>query len=140
MKTPRFLLDTNILSDLVRFPRGAVAGRIEKVGEDAVCTSIIVACELRFGAAKRESSRLTAQIESILAALEVLPFNAPADYAYAQLRLGLERAGTPIGPNDMLIAAHALSAECVLVTANLGEFSCVAGLSVTNWLETQGKA
>ena len=134
MNSPKFLLDTNILSDLVRFPRGIVADRITHIGEDSVCTSIIVACELRFGATKKNSPRLIAQIKSILSAIEVLPFDAPADNAYAQLRLGLERAGTPIGPNDMLIAAHAISAECVLVTANLGEFSCVAGLSVTNWL------
>jgi tRNA(fMet)-specific endonuclease VapC len=134
LTAPRFLLDTNILSDLVRHPQGVVAEKIAQCGEDAVCTSIIVASELRFGAAKKNAPRLTAQVESILAAMDVLPFDSPADHAYAQLRLALEQAGTPIGPNDLLIAAHALAAECVLVSANLDEFSRVAGLRVVNWL------
>lgn len=134
MTSPRFLLDTNILSDLVRHPQGIVATKIAQHGEPAVCTSIIVAAELRFGSAKRNTPRLTAQVESILAAMEVLPFDAPADRAYAQLRLSLEQAGRPIGPNDMLIAAHALAAECILVSANQDEFSRVAGLRVENWL------
>jgi tRNA(fMet)-specific endonuclease VapC len=136
MSSARFLLDTNILSDLVRNPQGKVTEWIAKVGENAVCTSIIVACELRFGAAKRNSPRLSAQVESILGAIEILPFDTPADLAYAQLRRDLEQAGTPIGPNDMLIAAHALTAECVLVTVNQREFSRVPGLSAVNWLET----
>lgn len=130
----RYLLDTNILADLVRWPRGTVAERIAQVGEDAVCTSIIVACELRFGAAKKASPKLTAQVEAILAALDVLPFDQPADNAYAQLRQHLEQSGTPIGPNDMLIAAHALATGCEVVTANVGEFARVSGLRVSNWL------
>ena len=134
MTTARYLLDTNILSDLVRHPQGMVAEHIAAVGEGAVCTSIVVAAELRFGAAKRNSSRLTAQLESILAAIEVLPLDAPADRSYGQLRWTLEQSGQPIGPNDMLIAAHAMATECILVTANVDEFSRVRGLSVENWL------
>lgn len=134
MSAPRFLLDTNIVSDLVRHPQGRVAQKIAEYGEAAISTSIVVAAELRFGAAKKASPRLTAQIESILAAIEVLPFDAPADRAYAKLRLALEQAGQPIGPNDMLIAAHALANDCVLVSANLDEFARVAGLQVVNWL------
>ena len=134
MSAPRFLLDTNIVSDLVRHPQGRVAQKIAEYGEAAISTSIVVAAELRFGAAKKASPRLTAQVESILAAIEVLPFDAPADRAYAKLRLALEQAGQPIGPNDMLIAAHALANDCVLVSANLDEFARVAGLQVVNWL------
>jgi tRNA(fMet)-specific endonuclease VapC len=134
MTAPRYLLDTNILSDLVRNPQGAVAIRIAEAGEAAVCTSIIVAAELRFGAAKKNVERLTHQVECILAALDVLPFDAPGDEAYAQLRCALEQSGKPIGPNDLLIAAHALASGCVLVTANVDEFSRVAGLPVENWL------
>ena len=96
---------------------------------------MIVASELRFGAAKRNASRLTAQVEAILAAMEILPFDKPADREYANLRLHLERAGTPVGPNDMLIAAHALASESILVTANTDEFARVPGLIVENWLE-----
>ncbi|NTV86879.1 MAG: type II toxin-antitoxin system VapC family toxin [Burkholderiaceae bacterium] len=134
-QTPHYLLDTNILSELVRHPQGAVAQAIARVGENAVCTSIIVASELRFGAAKRNAPRLAAQVEAILRAIEVRPFDTPADHEYARLRLHLEQAGTPIGPNDMLIAAHALAIESILVTANKGEFSRVPGLTVENWLE-----
>jgi tRNA(fMet)-specific endonuclease VapC len=134
MTAPRFLLDTNIVSDLVRQPQGVVAQRIAEVGEDAVCTSIIVAAELRFGAAKRASSRLTQQVETILAALPVLPLDAPADAAYAHIRHHLTQIGQPIGPNDLLIAAHALSLGCTVVTANTREFARVPDLPVVNWL------
>ncbi len=138
MNAPRYLLDTNILSDLVRHPQGIVARKIAEVGEAAVCTSIIAAAELRFGAAKRNSARLSHQVHAILSAIEVLALDMPADSAYAQLRWALEQSGRPIGPNDMLIAAQALAHECVLVTANVGEFSRVADLQVTNWLGEAG--
>ena len=130
----RYLLDTNILSDLVRNPQGRVTTQIAEVGDQAICTSIIVAAELRFGAAKRASERLTLQLERILAAIEILPFEPPADAAYAQLRAKLEAAGTPIGGNDLLIAAHALVSGCVVVTDNEREFGKVSGLGVENWL------
>lgn len=129
----RYLLDTNILSDLVRNPQGQVAARIAAAGERAICTSIVVAAELRFGAAKRGSERLTIQLEHILSAIEVQPFDAPADAAYAQLRVQLESAGLPIGGNDMLIAAHALATRSIVVTNNEREFARVAGLKVENW-------
>lgn len=133
--THRFLLDTNILSDLVRHPQGAVARHIHEYGEQAICTSIIVACELRFGAAKRQSSRLAAQVEAILAAMDVLPLDAPVDEHYARLRLHLEHMGTPIGPNDMLLAAQALAENATLVSANTSEFNRVPSLICVNWLQ-----
>jgi tRNA(fMet)-specific endonuclease VapC len=129
-----YLLDTNILSDLVRNPQGRIAAHIARVGEDAICTSIIVAAELRFGAAKRASERLTRQLEQILSALDVQPFDAPADLVYGELRARLEAAGLPIGGNDMLIAAHALSTSRIVVTDNEREFARVAGLQIENWL------
>ncbi|WP_280571170.1 type II toxin-antitoxin system VapC family toxin [Chromohalobacter sp. 296-RDG] len=134
MKTTGYLLDTNIVSALVRDPQGQVARRIADVGEHAIATSSIVAAELRFGAHKRGSKRLTHQVETLLDALTILPFESPADRYYAQIRCHLERVGTPIGPNDLLIAAQALSEQRILVTANLGEFRRVEGLSVENWL------
>jgi tRNA(fMet)-specific endonuclease VapC len=130
----RYLLDTKILSDLVRHPQGRIAEQIACVGEGAIYTSIIVAAELRFGAAKRGAERLTLQLERILSALEVQPFDAPADTAYAELRTQLEAAGLPIGGNDMLIAAHARSMSSIIVTDNEREFSRVSGLTVENWL------
>ena len=132
----RFLLDTNIVSDLVRNPQGIVAARIASEGESSVCTSIIVAAELRFGAAKLGSDRLTRQLEAILTAIDVLPLEEPVDRHYGAVRSLLERKGQVIGPNDMLIAAHALSLDCVVITANRREFSRVPGLRVDNWLET----
>jgi tRNA(fMet)-specific endonuclease VapC len=130
----RFLFDTNILSDLVRNPRGRIAARIAEVGDGAICTSIIVAAELRFGAAKKGSERLTIQLERILAAIDIQPFDAPADAAYARLRSQLEAAGSPIGGNDMLIAAQTLAADHTLVTDNEREFARIDGLKVENWL------
>ena len=130
----RFLLDTNILSDLVRNPHGLIAARIAQVGDRAICTSIIVAAELRFGAAKKGSDRLTIQLERIFSAIEIQPFEAPADAAYAQLRAQLEAAGSPIGGNDMLIAAQALATDCTVVTDNEREFVRISGLQVENWL------
>ncbi len=130
----RFLLDTNILSDLVRNPAGLVTARIAEVGDGAICTSIIVAAELRFGAAKRGSPRLTTQLEIILSAIEIEPFEAPADLAYAALRAQLESAGTPIGGNDMLIAAQAIALDCTIVTDNEREFQRIIGLKMENWL------
>ena len=130
----RYLLDTNILSDLARNPQGRITEHIARVGEGEISTSTIVAAELRFGAAKRGSERLTRRIEQILSALRVLPFDAPADAAYAALRTQLETAGQPIGGNDMLIAGHALSTGRIVVTDNEREFARVAGLEVENWL------
>ena len=134
MTLPLYLLDTNILSDLVRHPQGVVAQKIAVVGEHDICTSIIVAAELRFGAEKRNSARLKNQVETILAAMLVVPFDVPADLEYARLRHLLESSGNPIGPNDFLIAAHAKANEHILVTANVSEFSRVPGLRVENWL------
>lgn len=134
MEGKRYLLDTNILSDLVRNPAGQVAQQIKVVGEETICTSLVVAAELRFGALKKGSMRLLAQLEAVLAALDILPLESPVDERYAELRMALERAGTPIGGNDMLIAAHALTLELTIVTANESEFRRVPGLAVENWL------
>ena len=129
-----YLLDANIVSDLVRNPQGRVTARIRTVGEARVSTSIIVAAELRYGAAKRASPRLSAQLEAVLRALEVLPFEAPADAAYGRLRAGLEAAGQPIGGNDLLIAAQALALGHTIVTDNDREFARIAELPRENWL------
>ena len=129
-----YLLDTNILSDLIRNPFGPVAQRIEAVGAKAVCTSIIVAAELRYGCAKKGSPRLQARVEDILAIIPVLPLEVPADADYGRQRAQLEASGQPIGGNDLLIAAHALALGLTLVTHNTREFSRIAGLQVEDWL------
>ncbi len=130
----RYLLDTNILSDLLRNPGGNTARRLAVVGESAVGTSIIVASELRYGAAKKGSPQLTERIGLLLASLEIFPLDKDADQRYAEIRSHLDRAGTPIGPNDLLIAAHALALDLTLVTDNVAEFGRVPGLAIENWL------
>jgi tRNA(fMet)-specific endonuclease VapC len=134
MESLRFLLDTNIISHLVRHPQGIVRDRIAEVGEQAVCVSLLVAAELRFGAAKKQSARLTTQVEAVLSVLPILPLETPVDVHYAEIRVGLETSGCPIGPNDLIIAAHARALGLTLVTHNLTEFSRVPGLLVENWL------
>jgi tRNA(fMet)-specific endonuclease VapC len=129
-----YLLDTNILSHLVRQPQGPVAERIADVGEDRVVTSVIVACELRYGAAKRGSRRLTRQVEAVLGAMTIRSLESDVEHVYASIRVALERRGTPIGAHDMLIAAHARAIDAICVTDNTAEFKRVPALRVENWL------
>ncbi len=107
------MLDTNIVSDLVRHPHGRIATRIAEVGETRVCTSIIVAAELRSAAARKASPQMEAQLESVLRAIEI---------------------GQPIGANDLFVAAHALALRCTLVTDSEREFARIKALAVENWL------
>jgi tRNA(fMet)-specific endonuclease VapC len=130
----RYLLDTNILSAVIRNPRGRIAERIAETGRGVTCTSIIVAAELRFDVVKSGSRRLSARVAELLDRVDIMPFETPADVTYADLRVRLERAGTPIGGNDLLIAAHALALDLTLVTANEREFARVAELRIENWL------
>ncbi|HEX4111997.1 MAG TPA: type II toxin-antitoxin system VapC family toxin [Stellaceae bacterium] len=130
----RYLLDTNIISGLIHSPSGAVEQRIQQFGEPSICTSIVVAAELRFGAAKRGSPKFSARVEAALGMIAVLPFDAPADVIYGSIRARLEKAGTSIGANDLLIAAHAMALGCTLVTDNQREFGRIADLRCENWL------
>ena len=129
-----WMLDTNTLSDLIRNPRGPLVQRLRVEAPDALCTSIVVACELRFGAQRKGSAALTQRVEQLLASLAVLTFDEPADTHYADIRTALERAGTPFGSHDLFIAAHARSRGLTLVTHNLREFQRVPGLRVEDWL------
>ncbi|MBR1277539.1 type II toxin-antitoxin system VapC family toxin [Bradyrhizobium sp. AUGA SZCCT0283] len=130
----RYMLDTNIISDLIRNPQGKAAKRIAKVGENNVFTSIIVAAELRYGCARSGSERLLKAVEDLLGEIDVLPLDIPADTEYGRLRAELEAAGKPIGGNDLLIAAHAYATGTTIVTANTDEFKRIRGLKVENWL------
>lgn len=130
----RYMLDTNIISDLIRNPQGRAAKRIAKVGEDNICTSIVVAAELRYRCAKSGSQRLLKAVEDVLGEISVLPFDVPADAEYGEIRARLEAAGKPIGGNDLLIAAHAHATGATVVTSNTDEFRRIRGLIVENWL------
>jgi tRNA(fMet)-specific endonuclease VapC len=126
--------DKNFISELIRNPQGRAAKRIAKVGEDNICTSIIVAAELRYGCAKSGSKRLLKAVQDLLSEIDVLPFDVPADADYGGIRSELEAAGKPIGSNDLLIAAHAYATGATVVTANTDEFKRIRGLNVENWL------
>jgi tRNA(fMet)-specific endonuclease VapC len=130
----RYMLDTNIISDLIRNPQGKAARRIARAGENNICTSIIVAAELRYGCAKSGSKRLLKAVEDLLGEISVLPFDAPADAEYGAIRSEVEADGTPIGSNDLLIAAHACATGSTIVTANAEEFKRIRSLKVENWL------
>jgi tRNA(fMet)-specific endonuclease VapC len=132
-----YLLDTNILSDIMRNPEGSAARIFERKAFEPgilLLTSIIVACEMRYGVVKKESASLAQRVDCVLASVDVVALTAGADSAYAALRADLERKGQPISQNDMLIAAHALALGAILVTDNVREFKRVKGLKIENWL------
>lgn len=129
----RYLLDTNVISDLMDQPQGPVADNIRRVGEAAVFTSIIVLSEVRFGVEKVQSRRLARQMQAIFAEMIVEPLDAPVDRHYASIRIATEAAGRTMGQNDLLIAAQALALDAIVVTRDKA-FSHVPGLKVENWL------
>lgn len=129
-----YLLDTNVIAELARNPHGAAAARAAALSNDEFGINPVVACEIEYGLAKRGSSRLRRQVEAILSAVPTLEL--PVDIArhYGRIRLELEKRGTPIGPNDLLIAAHAVATDRIVVTGNDREFRRVRGLAVENWM------
>jgi len=129
----QYLLDTNVVSELVRRPQGELATRVAALAPDAFATNVVVAAELRYGAERRGSVRLARQLEAVLSTIDVLPLETPVDRHYGAIRNELETAGNPIGHNDLLIAAHARALGVTLVTGNVGEFRRVPGLDVENW-------
>lgn len=130
----RFMLDTNIISDMIKNPRG-IAARRARTTQRQLCTSIIVAAELRYGCAKKSSSKLLRKVEDILGEIDVFALDVPTDTNYGRIRSELEAAGQSIGANDLLIAAHACSLDLTLVTANVQEFSRIRGLKLENWID-----
>ena len=130
----RYLLDTNVLSEMAREPAGSITQRIREVGEDAVCTSIVVACEVHYGLIKRASAQLTRRMHAVLDSMDVLA-DLPEDMGvhYGTIRAHLETGGLVIRPNDLLIAAHARAAGLTLVTGNSHEFGRVPDLQVEDW-------
>jgi tRNA(fMet)-specific endonuclease VapC len=128
------MLDTNIVSDLVRNPAGKAARQVALVGSHGIAISIVTAAELRYGCAKRGSPRLLKQAEAVVGGLDILPLGEPVDVEYASIRADLEAAGQPIGPNDLLIAAHARALDVPLVTASEQEFRRIPTLKIEHWL------
>lgn len=137
LPTPLYLLDTNIISQLMRQPVGAAMQRIGALlkaeAPVTICTSVLVQCELLFGLRRAGNARLLRRYEEAMNFITVLALDANVAEPYATLRSQLERAGTPIGPHDALIAAHALALDATLVSAD-AEFQRVPGLALENWL------
>ncbi len=129
----QYLLDTDTCVDLLRGVR-TVVEKLETLTPDDCGISAITSFELFAGAARaRDPRRETEKVNKLVDIVEELPFDADAARRASALRLELEEVGTPIGPYDLLIAAHALALELALVTANSGEFGRVAGLRLENW-------
>jgi tRNA(fMet)-specific endonuclease VapC len=129
-----FLLDTNACIDYFtgRYPR--VVSRIQGSSPEDLFLSVVVVAELRYGAdhsARRRANH--SRIDALVEEIEPLDFDLQAAATYGRVRAQLEAGGTPIGPNDMLIAAHALSRGLTVVTDNTTEFRRVKGLKVANW-------
>lgn len=128
------LLDTNACVDYLtgRYPK--VVARIQRSSPEDLFLSSVVVAELRYGAehsARRRTNH--ARIDALIEEIEALDFDLRAAATYGRVRTQLEAGGTPIGPNDMLIAAHALSRGLTVVTDNAAEFGRVKGLKVENW-------
>ncbi|MBT9369284.1 type II toxin-antitoxin system VapC family toxin [Rhizobium sp. CSW-27] len=129
----RYMLDTNVVSAMVRDPRGTVLERLLEIGEENAFISIITHGEIWYGVKKNGSEELARKVSAVTRRLYVAPLQLPGDQRYAEVRLAL-RQGKNIGPNDLWIAAHALALDAVLVTNDESEFSRVPGLKVENWL------
>lgn len=136
MSQIRYMLDTNIVSAVMRSPiDSAVRRAFDSVLAKDICVSIVTAAELKFGLANRYSAKLAERLDALFEIVEIISFEQPADMHYADIRAYLSSSGQPIGSNDLMIAAHARSLDLVLVTNNLREFSRVPNLRVENWLD-----
>ena len=130
----RYLLDTNVLIALTK-GLGRVADRLEKLDASSVLLPTVVVAEIEYGIAKSRKRATNRRVfDELLAGFDIAVFNAAAASAYGPIRASLERKGTLIGPNDLLIAATAVALKATLVTDNLREFQRVDGLRVENWL------
>ncbi|MEM9733175.1 MAG: PIN domain-containing protein [Pseudomonadota bacterium] len=128
-----YLLDTNIVREIVRNPAGKAAQKFYDEAEISFL-SVIVRCEIENGIAKDNTFRGFDELQLLLQTVETLPLETTAAVPYGKVRSELEAVGKKIGPNDLFIAAHCLALDAVLVTDNEREFSRVAGLKVENWM------
>ena len=131
----RYLLDTNICIYIAKHNPPAVRARFEQQRADALAMSVVTLGELQHGAEKSQArAKALAVLQQLQSAIQVMPMTQAAGQHYGQIRSALERAGQPIGNNDLRIAAHARAEGWVLVTNNEREFCRVEGLTVENWV------
>jgi tRNA(fMet)-specific endonuclease VapC len=129
----RRTFDTNICSYILRRHPPEMIERFANLDRQDLWLSSIVAAELRFGAAKLGQPRFQSAVETWLSGFDLRPWPLEATHHYASVRTALERAGRPIGGMDLMIAAHALAEDSVLITNNAREFHRVPGLAVEEW-------
>lgn len=131
----RYLLDTNICIYIAKHNPPAVRARFEQLSADALAMSVVTLGELQYGAEKSQArANALAVLQQLQSAIQVMPLTPTVGQHYGQIRSALERAGQPIGNNDLWIAAHARAEGLVLVTNNEREFRRVEGLAVENWV------
>jgi tRNA(fMet)-specific endonuclease VapC len=131
----RYLLDTNIVSEIARNNAPELQSRFEEAANDKMGINLIIRAELLYGINKNPGFKYRGRLLEIMNSLEVFELEAPVDVKYAEIRLALSNPGRQIGPNDLWIAAHAVALDAILVTANEREFSRVPGLKMENWLK-----
>lgn len=130
----RYMLDTNIIAYAKNNKPEVVMERFRKYDPDDLCISVITLAELEYGVFNSSNpDRNQLALTLFLAGIEIVPFDDDAAIEYGRIRAELRRRGTPIGANDLLIAAHAKSRGFVLVTNNTREFERVAGLELEDW-------
>ncbi|MBE7422726.1 MAG: type II toxin-antitoxin system VapC family toxin [Zoogloeaceae bacterium] len=129
----RYMLDTNICIYLINKRPAKILDRFHRIEPGDIGVSSVTVAELAYGVVKSGSERNRSALEGFLLPLEIADFDQKAAWKFAEIRSALERAGKPIGPYDLQIAAHALALGCTLVTNNLREFQRVTGLKVENW-------
>lgn len=128
-----YLLDTNMISDLAKNPQGPVGRKLSEVDPDLVVTSMIVACEIRFGLANKPDQRNAARSVEFLETMTILPLEPEVSVTYATVRVSMMKRGLGMTPNDLLIAAHAMALGATVVTDDKA-FLDVPDLKVQNWL------
>lgn len=130
-----YMLDTNMCIYLIKKRPLSVLRRFEEIEEDELCISVITFAELQYGVEHSSSKKLNQDIlDEFVSRLTILVWNEDAAIQYGKIRQYLEKKGTPIGNMDLMIAAHALSQRCTLVTNNMKEFKRIANLNLENWV------
>ena len=132
----KYMLDTNVLVHLIRNKSENVKNRLRQENISDVCISSITYAELEYGVSKSSNKEKNAlALLTVLSGIKVLPLGESAGKVYGSIRASLEKDGNVIGPNDMLIAAHALAEGLTLVTNNTREFRRVPGLNIEDWTD-----
>lgn len=133
----KYMLDTNVLVHLIRNKSENVKNRLRQENISDVCISSITYAELEYGVSKSSNKEKNAlALLTVLSGIKVLPLGESAGKVYGSIRASLEKDGNVIGPNDMLIAAHALAEGLTLVTNNTREFRRVPGLNIEDWTDS----